>query len=72
MIYPEEREAAHPTTSKMLERFASVSTYSLIENDCVVEEYRDDLTETQKVNLSVSINDNYIPLFKLYFVIFIV
>ncbi len=52
VIYPEEREAAHPTTNKMLERFESLSTYSLIEDDRVVEEFKDDLTDTQKVLLS--------------------
>jgi len=52
VIYPEEREAAHPTTNKMLERFEPLSTYSLIEDDRVVEEFKDDLTDTQKVLLS--------------------
>jgi transposase len=51
-IYPEERAAAHPTTNKMLERFEPLSTYSLIEDEQVVEEFKDDLTETQKLLLS--------------------
>ncbi len=51
-IYPEEREAAHPTTNKMLERFEPMSTYSLMENEQVVEQFKDDLTETQKLLLS--------------------
>jgi len=51
-IYPEEREAAHPTTNKMLDRFEPLSTYSLIENEQVVEEFKDDLTEMQKLLLS--------------------
>ncbi len=52
VIYPEEREAADPTTNKMLERFEPLSTYSLIEDDRVVEEFKDDLADTQKVLLS--------------------
>jgi len=51
-IYPEERDAAHPTTNKMLERFAPLSTYSLIEGDRVVEEFKDELTDTQRLLLS--------------------
>ena len=51
-IYPEERAAAHPTTNKMLERFEPLSTYSLTEDEQVVEELKDDLTETQKLLLS--------------------
>ncbi len=51
-IYPEEREAAHPTTHKMLDRFELLSTYSLLEDEQVVEEFKDDLTETQKLLLS--------------------
>ena len=51
-IYPEEREAAHPTTNKVLDRFDPLSTYSLIEDERVVEEFKDDLTDTQKLLLS--------------------
>jgi len=46
-LYPEEREALHPTTSKVFDRFEGNSTYQIIENDVVIEEYRDDLTEIQ-------------------------
>jgi transposase len=51
-VYPEERAAAHPTTNKMLERFELLSTYALMEDDRVVEEFKDDLTDTQKLLLS--------------------
>lgn len=51
-IYPEERKAAHPTTNKILDRFEPLSTYSLMEDGQVVEEFKDDLTETQKLLLS--------------------
>jgi len=36
----------------MLERFAPLSTYSLIEGDRVVEEFKDELTDTQRLLLS--------------------
>ena len=52
VIYPEERAAAHPTTNKMLDRFEPLSTYALMEDDRVVEEFKDDLTDTQKLLLS--------------------
>ncbi len=51
-VYPEEREAAHPTTNKILDRFEPLSTYSLLEDDRVVEEFKDDLTDTQKLLLN--------------------
>ncbi len=51
-VYPEEREAAHPTTNKILDRFEPLSTYRLIEDDRVVEEFKDDLTDTQKLLLN--------------------
>ncbi len=51
-VYPEEREAAHPTTNKILDRFEPLSTYTLIEDERVFEEFKDDLTDTQKLLLS--------------------
>ena len=47
-IYPEEREAVHPTTTKILRLFEEVFTYKLVKKDRIIEEFRDDLTETQK------------------------
>lgn len=51
-IYPEEREALHPTTCKVLSIFEPVSTYKIRKASTVVEEYRDDLNDTQKTILS--------------------
>lgn len=51
-IYPEEREAVHPTTNKILEHFEPISTYSILEGENIVEEFKDDLTDTQKLLLS--------------------
>ncbi len=51
-VYPEEREAAHPTTTKIFDRVEPLSTYSIIENESIVEEFNDDLTETQGLILS--------------------
>jgi hypothetical protein len=50
-VYPEERAAAHFTTNKMLERFEPLSTYALLEDARVVEAFKDDLTDTQKLLL---------------------
>ncbi|MCP4366251.1 MAG: IS1634 family transposase [Planctomycetes bacterium] len=46
-VYPEERDAVHPTTNKIFDRVGNLSTYSIIENEYTVEEYKDELTETQ-------------------------
>ncbi len=51
-IYPEERDASRPTTSKIFDRFEHLSTYSIVESECVVEEFKDELTDTQKTILS--------------------
>ena len=47
LLYPEEREADRPTTNKIIDLFEQVSTYSIIQDDQVVEEFKDDLTDTQ-------------------------
>ena len=44
-VYPEHRLAYHPTTAKIFDRFAELSTYQLSENGCVLEEYRDQLEQ---------------------------
>jgi transposase len=51
-IYPEDRDAPRPTTSKIFDRFERLSTYSIVENGRVVEEFKDELTDTQKTILS--------------------
>jgi transposase len=51
-VYPEEREAVHPTTNKIFDRMEPLSTYSIIENGSTVEEFKDPLTEIQSQILS--------------------
>jgi transposase len=51
LIYPEERESSRPTTNKIIDIFEPVSTYSIIENEQVVEEFKDELTDTHKTIL---------------------
>ncbi len=50
-IYPEEREAKSPTTCRVLNVFDIISTYRITEKSRVIEEYRDDLNDTQKMIL---------------------
>ena len=51
LIYPEQRESSRPTTNKISDVFEPVSTYSIIENEQVVEELKDELTDTQRTIL---------------------
>lgn len=52
-VYPEQREADHPTTSKIIDRFESISTYKIIENSKIVEAFKDSLNDDQKLILSL-------------------
>jgi len=52
-IYPEDRPAAAPTTSVILDRFESVSVYHLIKNEKIIEKFKDELTEIQKTILNL-------------------
>lgn len=52
-VYPEQREASHPTTSKIIDRFENICTYKIMENSRVVESYKDSLNEDQKLILSL-------------------
>jgi len=52
-VYPEQREATHPTTSKILDRFDNICTYKIMENSKVVETFKDSLNEDQKLILSL-------------------
>ena len=47
-IYPEDREAAHPTTSKVFDVFSQISSYKIINGDTEIEEYADTLDDTQQ------------------------
>ena len=50
-LYPEDRDASHPTTAKIMGILADVSTYTLSSSSKEVTEYRDDLTAVQQMNL---------------------
>ena len=52
-VYPEQREASHPTTSKIIDRFDNICTYKVMENSQVVETFKDSLNEDQKLILSL-------------------
>jgi transposase len=52
-VYPEQREASHPTTGKILDRFDNICTYKIMENSKVVETFKDSLNEDQKLILSL-------------------
>jgi transposase len=52
-VYPEQREASHPTTAKILDRFENICTYKIKENSKVVETFKDSLNEDQKLVLDL-------------------
>jgi transposase len=52
-IYPEDRPAAAPTTSVLLDRFESVSVYHLLQNEMILETFNDELTDIQRTILSL-------------------
>ena len=52
-VYPEQREATHPTTCKIIDRFDSICTYKIMESSKVVECFKDILNEDQKLILSL-------------------
>ncbi len=52
-LYPEDREAPHPTASRLFKTFAGVSTYTLIQDGRPVEEHRDELSPTQRQALDM-------------------
>jgi len=47
-LYPEDRDAPHPTTSQILKTFEDLSSYQILCNDQLLEEYHDQLTETHR------------------------
>ena len=47
-IYPERRDAAHPTTSKIFDIFGEVFTYTISNDTDILEEYADELNDVQK------------------------
>ena len=52
-LYPEDREALHPTTSQILKTFDGLSTYAITENGRQVEEYRDAINDTHREVLAL-------------------
>lgn len=52
-VYPENRDAVHPTTSKIFDIFNRVSSYTLIEGEDELYRYADDLTDVQKSILTL-------------------
>lgn len=52
-LYPEDRDAPHPTTSQILKTFDGLSSYVVAQNDHPVEHYRDELHETHKAVLKL-------------------
>ncbi len=52
-LYPEDRDAPHPTTSQLLKTFEGLSTYTLTAKDRPTEEYHDQLNPTHRAVLSL-------------------
>lgn len=52
-LYPEDRDAPHPTTSQLFKTFDGLSTYAITHDDHLIEEYRDDLNATHKQVLAL-------------------
>jgi transposase len=52
-LYPEDRDASHPTTAKIMGLFEEVSTYRLTSSSKKTKEYRDELTEVQQIILKL-------------------
>jgi len=52
-LYPEDRDAPHPTTSQILKTFAGLSTYAIEREGGVAEEYRDELSDVQRSVLAL-------------------
>ena len=52
-LYPEQRPATHPTTNKVFRAFEDLSTYQICAGATVVEQYRDELNDTQQTILKL-------------------
>lgn len=50
-LYPEDREAMHPTTSKIMDVFSGVSTYKIVQGAHVMEEFKDELSDKHGIIL---------------------
>lgn len=47
-LYPEDRDAPHPTTSQLFKTFDGLSCYAIMQDDHLLEEYRDEFSETHR------------------------
>ncbi len=47
-IYPENRLATHPTTTKVFEIFNPISTYAVMEKGKIIDRYQDELDPVQR------------------------
>jgi transposase len=52
-LYPEDRDAPHPTSSQLFKTFDRLSTYAITQEGRLCEEYRDELNETHRAVLSL-------------------
>ena len=52
-LYPEDRDAPHPTTSQLLKTFDRLSSYTITEEGRLCEQYHDDLNQTHRAVLSL-------------------
>ena len=52
-LYPEDRDAPHPTSSQLFKTFERLSTYAITDQGQTCEEYRDELNETHRAVLAL-------------------
>ena len=52
-LYPEDRDAPHPTTSQLFKTFDRLSTYRLTQEDGSCQQIHDELNDTQREVLSL-------------------
>jgi transposase len=52
-LYPEDRDAPHPTTSQVFKTFDGLYSYMLTENGHSMEQFRDPLNDTQRAVLAL-------------------
>ncbi len=53
-LYPEDRDAPHPTTSQVLKTFAGISRYIIEDKDGRVQEYKDELKPVHRSVLKLT------------------
>ena len=60
-IYPEHRQAYHPTTAKIFDRSHDTSLYRVYQGQVLVKEYRDELTSVQQSVIALSLITHMAP-----------